>query len=31
MNRTIPLSARPADNAALEDFMMREFFSGPPR
>jgi hypothetical protein len=30
-NRTIQLSARPADNAALEDFLMREFFGGPPR
>jgi len=31
MSRMIPLSARPADNAALEDFLMREFFSGEPR
>jgi hypothetical protein len=31
MNRMVPLSARPADNAALEDFLMREFFSGEPR
>ena len=31
MNRQVPLSARPADNAALEDFLMREFFSGEPR
>ena len=31
MNRMIPLSARPADTAALEDFLMREFFSGEPR
>ena len=30
-NRMIPLSARVADNAALEDFLMREFFSGEPR
>ena len=30
-NRMIPLSARLADNAALEDFLMREFFSGEPR
>ena len=27
LGRTIPLSARPEDNAGLEDFMMREFFS----
>jgi len=26
MNRQVALSARPADNAALEDYMMREFF-----
>ena len=31
MSRMIPLSARPADTAALEDFLMREFFSGEPR
>ena len=31
MSRMVPLSARPADNAALEDFLMREFFSGEPR
>ena len=30
-NRMIPLSARLADNAALEDFLMREFFSAEPR
>lgn len=26
-NRPVPLSARPADNAALEEYLMREFFS----
>ena len=26
LNRTITLSARPEDNAGLEDFMMNEFF-----
>jgi len=31
MSRQVPLSARPADTAALEDFLMREFFSGEPR
>ena len=31
MNRNVPLSARPADNAALEEFMMREFFGGEQR
>lgn len=31
MNRMIPMSARPADNAALEDFLMREFYGGEPR
>ena len=31
MNRQVPLSARPADNAALEDYMMREFFGGDQR
>lgn len=31
LNRQVPLSARPADNAALEDYMMREFFGGDQR
>jgi hypothetical protein len=31
MSRMVPLSARPADNAALEDFLMREFFGAEPR
>ena len=31
LNRMVPLSARTADNAALEDFLMREFFSGESR
>ena len=26
MGRQVALSARPADNAGLEEFMMREFF-----
>jgi hypothetical protein len=26
LGRTVTLSARPADNAALEDFLMKEFF-----
>ena len=26
LGREVTLSARPADNAGLEDFMMREFF-----
>jgi hypothetical protein len=29
LGRVIVLSARPADNAGLEDFMMQEFFSAP--
>ena len=29
--QTVRLSARPADNAALEEFMMQEFFAGPRR
>ena len=28
LGRVIVLSARPADNAGLEEFMMQEFFSG---
>jgi len=28
LGRNIPLSARPRDNAALEEFMMEEFFTG---
>ncbi len=31
MNRQVALSARPADNAALEDYMMKEFFGGEQR
>ena len=31
MNRQIPLSARQADTASLEEFLMREFFGGEPR
>lgn len=31
LNRTLTLSARPRDNAGLEDFMMREFFDDPRR
>jgi len=29
LGRVIILSARPADNAGLEDFMMQEFFAAP--
>jgi len=29
--RSVKMSARPADNAALEAFLMQEFFSGPSR
>jgi len=29
MGRRVIMSARPADNAALEDFLMQEFFSDP--
>jgi hypothetical protein len=29
LGRSLNLSARPADNAGLEDFMLREFFSDP--
>jgi hypothetical protein len=31
LGRSLTLSARPADNAGLEDFMMREFFEVPQR
>ena len=31
LNRQVALSARPADNAALEDYMMQEFFGGDQR
>jgi hypothetical protein len=31
MSRQVALSARPSDNAALEAFMMQEFFGGEPR
>ena len=29
LGRVISLSARPADNSGLEDFLMQEFFSNP--
>jgi len=31
MGRRITMSARPSDNAALEDFLMQEFFPDPRR
>jgi hypothetical protein len=31
LGRSLTLSARPADNAGLEEFMMREFFEVPQR
>jgi hypothetical protein len=29
LRRDVTLSARPADNAGLEDFLMQEFFADP--